>query len=53
MNQQMDLLGAWAVARERELWLVPRGRPVRRAAPRPVDHRRARHRRPVSAAAGG
>lgn len=53
MNQQMDLLGAWAVAREREMRFAPRGRALRRARPQPVGQRRAQHRRAVSVAARG
>lgn len=53
MNQQLDLLGARAVALERELQLAPRGRAVRRARPQRIGRGRALHRRAVSVAARG
>lgn len=53
MNQQMDVLGAWALAHERELRLSPRGRAVRRRRARPADHRQPRRVPAASAVARG
>lgn len=51
MNQQMDLLGAWAAAHERELRHASRGRAVRRRRGRAAGLlARGQHRRTMASA---
>lgn len=53
MNQQMDLLGAWANAHEREVRLAYRGRAVRRRRQRSAGRRGPQHRSAASVLARG